>query len=102
MVLLSSAAPAGINGLSLSVIRTLGSNMLRFPLWTSITEVKLANVAYGIANSQNSSVHQDIYEHSTYESGIETFQITVGLFLGKRSSAYINTDNIQLARSLEA
>lgn len=95
LILLSSAAPAGINGLSLSVIRTLGSNMFRFPLWTSITEVKEANVAYGIANSQGPMVHQEIYKHSTYESGMATFQITMGLILGKHSSAYVNANNIQ-------
>ena len=94
LILLSSAAPAGINGLCLSAIRTLGSNMFLFPLWTSITEVKEANVAYGIANSQSPLVHKEIYKHSTYESGMATFQITMGLMLGKRSSAYVNTNSI--------
>jgi alpha-beta hydrolase superfamily lysophospholipase len=95
LILLSSAAPAGINGLSLSVIRTLGRNMLRFPLWLKVTEVELNNVMYGIANSQGSEVQQDIYEHSTYESGMATFQITMGLVLGERSAAYVHSQNIQ-------
>jgi len=41
LILLSSAAPAGINGVSVSVLRTLGSNLLRVPLWRRITEVNL-------------------------------------------------------------
>ena len=95
LILLSSAAPAGINGLSLSAIRTLGSNILRFPLWRSITEVKLENIRYGIANTQSAAVQQDIYANSTYESGMATWQISMGLLLGRRSAAYVDTAQIQ-------
>ena len=95
LILLSSAAPAGVNGLSWSAIRTLGSNLLRFPLWRSITEVKLANIRYGIANRQSLAVQQDIYANSTYESGRATWQISMGLLLGRHSAAYVNTAQIQ-------
>ncbi len=95
LILLSSAAPAGINGLSVSAIRTLGSNILRFPLWRSITEVKLENIRYGIANTQSAAVQQDIYANSTYESGMATWQISMGLLLGRRSAAYVDTAQIQ-------
>ncbi|MDD2223563.1 MAG: alpha/beta hydrolase [Gammaproteobacteria bacterium] len=95
LILLSSAAPAGINGLSLSAIKTFGSNLLRFPLWRSITEVKLASIRYGIANSQSAAVQREIYARSTYESGRATWQISMGLLLGRRSAAYVNTEQIQ-------
>lgn len=95
LILLSSAAPAGVNGLSVSAIRTFGSNLLRFPLWCSITEVQLASIRYGIANTQSAALQQEIYARSTYESGKATLQISMGLLLGRRSTAYVNTAQIQ-------
>ncbi|WP_417539643.1 alpha/beta hydrolase [Marinobacter sp.] len=95
LVLLSSAPPAGINGLSWSAIRTLGRNLFRFPLWNSVTEVGLANVEYGIANAQSRSVQKEIYESCTYESGMATFQISVGSLLRSRSATHVNTQNIK-------
>jgi pimeloyl-ACP methyl ester carboxylesterase len=78
LVLLSSAAPGGINGWSWSVIRTFGLNLLIFPLWRKVTKVGESNVRYGIANSQSASVQKQILETMTYESGMATFQIGVG------------------------
>ena len=95
LILLSSAAPAGINGLGLSVIRTLGRNLLRFPLWKTVTEVSLAQVRYGIANAQNPILQQHIAEHCTYESGMATTQVSLGLLLGNRSSAHVDFFRIQ-------
>lgn len=95
LVLLSSAPPAGINGLSYSAIRTMGRNMLRFPLWRKVTEVGLRNVRYGIANAQSSELQQEIFEKSTYESGTATIQISLGLFLRNRSVSHVNNDKIQ-------
>lgn len=93
LILLSSAAPAGINGLGISVFRTLGTNLLRFPLWKSTTELKLANVRYGIANSQSDDEQRDIYEHCGYESGMVTFQMTLAAFT-KRVFAHVPPDSI--------
>lgn len=78
LVLLSSAAPGGVNGWSWSVIRTLGRNLLLFPLWRKVTEVAEKNVRYGIANSQSALVQKQVLENMTYESGMATFQIGVG------------------------
>ncbi|MCA0936566.1 alpha/beta hydrolase [Vibrio alginolyticus] len=78
LVLLSSAAPGGINGWSWSVIRTFGHNLLLFPLWRKVTEISESNVRYGIANSQSASVQKQVLEKMTYESGMATFQIGVG------------------------
>lgn len=94
LVLLSSAPPAGINGLSYSAIRTLGRNLFRFPLWNRVTEVSLANIEYGIANAQSASVQRDIYQSCTYESGMATLQISVGAMLRNRSAAYVDTQRI--------
>ncbi|WP_323752304.1 alpha/beta hydrolase [Marinobacter sp.] len=95
LILLSSAPPAGINGLSWSAIRTLGRNLLRFPLWNSVTELALLNVEYGIANAQTPSVQKDIFESCTYESGMATFQISVGSLLRSRAATHVNTKNIE-------
>ena len=95
LILMSSAAPAGINGLSWSAIRTLGRNLLRFPLWQSVTEVGLANVKYGIANAQSTAFQQGIYERCTYESGMATVQISMGTLLRSRSASHVKTQNIQ-------
>lgn len=83
LVLLSSAAPAGINGLGLSVLRTLGRNLLKFPLWTQATELGLANVRYGIANAQSDVEQRDITDRCGYESGRVTFELTLTAFTRK-------------------
>ncbi|TVP57174.1 MAG: alpha/beta hydrolase [Halomonadaceae bacterium] len=75
LILLSSAAPAGINSWAWSVVRTFGHNLFKFPLWRSLTEVGPANIRYGIANSQTPAVQQDIHQLTTYESGLASFQI---------------------------
>lgn len=93
LILLSSAAPAGINGLGLSVFRTLGTNLLRFPLWKRVTELKLSNIQYGIANSQSLAKQQEIFEHCGYESGMATFQITVAAFT-KKVFGHVESDRI--------
>lgn len=95
LILLSSAAPAGINGLSISTIRTLGSNLLRFPLWKKVTEVTLENVRYGLANSQSSELQQEITKNCTYESGMATLQISMGLILRSYSAAHVNAQQIK-------
>lgn len=94
LVLLSSAAPAGINGLGVSVIRTLGANLLRFPLWKNVTEVTLPQVAYGIANAQSPELQKHIADNCTYESGMATFQISMGPLLLARSAAYVDFSRI--------
>lgn len=86
VILLSSAAPAGINGLGLSVFRTLGHNLLRFPLWKQATDLKLANVQYGIANAQSEAKQRAIFETCGYESGMVTFQLTLAAFTRKAFS----------------
>lgn len=75
LVTLSSAAPAGINGWSWSVIRTLGRNLFLFPLWRRLTSLSLESVRYGIANTQSAEVQASVYRNATYESGLATWQI---------------------------
>jgi len=80
LILLSSAAPGGINAWSWSVIRTFGRNLFLFPLWRRVTHITLAQIRYGIANTQPEPVQQLIYQHATYESGRATFQMGVSGF----------------------
>ena len=94
LILLSSAAPAGINGLGWSVFRTLGRNLFRFPLWRSATVLKLANVRYGIANSQSDRTQREIFAACGYESGLATFQLTLAAF-SKNSVAHVEPDSLQ-------
>lgn len=94
VILLSSAAPAGINGLGLSVFRTLGANLLRFPLWRRATVLKLSNVQYGVANSQSESVQREVFDHCSYESGNVTFQMTLAAF-SKKSFANVEPQSIR-------
>lgn len=93
LVLLSSAAPSGINGWSWSVIRTFGHNLLLFPLWRKVTEISESNVRYGIANSQSASVQKQVLENMTYESGMATFQLGVG---GMLKSGFSRVDAKQI------
>lgn len=81
LVLLSSAAPGGINSWSCSMVRTFGRNLFLFPLWRRVTEVREGNIRYGIANTQTPVVQKQIFDMATYESGMATFQIGVGGFL---------------------
>ena len=94
LVTVSSAPPAGINGWSWSVIRTFGHNLFRFPLWKSLTELGLNNVRYGIANTQPSEVHRDIFSRSTYESGLASFQIGMW-FLFRKPPTKVDTSSVE-------
>lgn len=83
LVLLSSGAPAGINATSLSVLRTFGHNLFKFPLWRSFTNLLLKNIQYGIANTQSAQVHQDLVRASTFESGRVTTQMSMWFLFPK-------------------
>ncbi len=93
LVLISSAAPAGINGWSWSVMRTFGHNLFKFPLWRSTTNLLLKNICYGIANSQTAFVRQDIIQKCTFESGWASMQISMWLLFRKPATT-VNYQNI--------
>ncbi|WP_051146627.1 alpha/beta hydrolase [Marinobacter daepoensis] len=78
LILLSSAAPAGINSIRWSVLKTLGRNLFHFPLWKRLTALSKANIRYGIANAQPPSIQEEIEATSGYESGFVTVQMTLG------------------------
>ena len=94
LILLSSAPPAGVNGLSYSAIKTLGKNFFRFPLWKKITELTFKNIQYGVANSQSLESQQEINDSCTFESGMATLQISMGLLLRSRASSHVNIQKI--------
>lgn len=81
LVLLSSAAPGGINGWRWSVVRTFGRNLLLFPLWKHVMELRAENIRYGIANQQSAEIQQWVLDNATYESGMAALQIGIGGFL---------------------
>lgn len=94
IVLLSSAAPAGINSWTWSGVRTLGKNLFRFPLWKSLTMLSLDNIRYGIANTQSPETQQHIYTQSTYESGLASWQIA-NWFLYSNPPSKVDFDAIE-------
>lgn len=94
LVLLSSAAPGGINGWRWSVVRTFGRNLLLFPLWKHVMELQSGNVRYGIANAQTEATQQWVLDHATYESGTAAFQIGIGGFL-RNGFARVDSQAIQ-------
>lgn len=75
LVLLSPAAPRGISAWGMSVLRTMGRNLLKFPTWWYTLSLNLANVRYGIANTQPQAYQQQITEQLCYESGRAATQI---------------------------
>lgn len=77
LVLISSAAPAGINASSWSVLKTFGHNLLKFPIWRSYTNLLLKNIQYGIANTQSADIHRKLTQASTFESGRVTAQLSM-------------------------
>jgi len=77
LILLSSAAPAGINSWSWSVIRTFGHNLFKFPMWQSLINLNKKNIAYGIANSQTGVIKDEIAGEATLESGRVSWQIAM-------------------------
>ncbi len=94
LVLISSAAPAGINGWSWSVMRTFGHNLFKFPLWRSTTNLLLKNIAYGIANSQTAFVRQDIIQKATFESGWASMQISMW-FLFRNPPTHVDYQSVE-------
>jgi len=89
LILLSSAAPAGINGWSWSVIRTFGKNFFKFPLWRTTTELSFNNIRYGVANSQSTAIQEEITQMATYESGRVTWQLGMW-FLYKKPKNFVD------------
>jgi pimeloyl-ACP methyl ester carboxylesterase len=94
LVLISSAPPAGINGWSWSVLRTFGHNLFKFPLWRTTTNLRLKNIRYGIANTQNAEVHREITQKSTFESGWASTQISMW-FLFRRPPTKVDYAKVQ-------
>ena len=94
LVLLSSAAPGGINSWSWPMVRTFGRNLLLFPLWRHVMELRAGNVRYGIANSQSAATQQWVLDHATYESGTAAFQIGIGGLL-RNGFSRVNPKNVQ-------
>ncbi len=94
LILLSSAAPAGIHSWSWSVVRTLGHNLLKFPLWKSITNLNIRNIQYGVANSQSRDVQEALHAELTLESGRVSWQIAMW-FLYKTPKTLVNAANVK-------
>ena len=94
LILLSSAAPAGINASSWSVLKTFGHNLLKFPLWQTYTNLLLRNIQYGIANSQSADIHQTLTQNSTFESGRVTTQLSMW-FLFRRPASKVSYEKIR-------
>ncbi len=94
LVLISSAPPAGINAWSWSVVRTFGHNLFKFPMWKKLTELRLENIRYGIANTQSAEVQNEIFRLSTYESGLASFQLGMW-FLFRKPATRLDTTAIQ-------
>ena len=94
LVLISSAAPAGINSWAWSVLRTFGHNVFKFPPWRTTTNLLLKNIQYGIANTQNSDVHRELTQKSTFESGLASMQISMW-FLFRKPPTKVEYGNIK-------
>lgn len=77
LILISSAPPAGVNGVKWSVLRTFGRNLFLFPLWKKTTTILLRNIQYGIAHTQSAATHKEIIQSATFESGKATWQISM-------------------------
>ena len=94
LILISSAPPAGINALKWSVMRTLGHNLFKFPLWRKTTNLLLKNIQYGIANTQSAAIHKEIIQSATYESGKASWQISMW-FLFRKPPTRVYYENIK-------
>jgi len=93
LIIISSAAPAGINPWLWSVLRTFGKNLFRFPLWRTTTELSLGNIRYGIAHTETAKTQLDILRLATYESGLASLQIGMGSLI-PHSPTRVETSNI--------
>lgn len=94
LVLLSTAPPAGINAWTWSVLKTFGHNLLKFPLWKKLTDLRMANIRYGIANTQTAKIKRQIFELSTFESGLASFQLSAW-FLFKHAPTKVDVEAIK-------
>jgi len=84
LILISPAAPAGINAWTLSMARTLGKNLFLFPPGSKQTSLGIKNIRYGIAQTQSASEQQEILSTSTYDSGRVSLEIGLWFLLFKR------------------
>ena len=95
LILMSPAAPAGINPLAWSVVRVFSRNLLRFPFTGKLTEIDLNEIKFGIANSQSERLQKLIASQTSYESCQVTRE--VGLwFLNKRPQTFVDFRKISV------
>lgn len=59
------------------MLRTLGHNLIKFPMWKSVIDLNDKNVRYGIANSQATALQESITQELTLESGRIAWQISM-------------------------
>lgn len=88
LILISSAAPAGINAWRWSVIRTFGKNLLKVPIWQKTTTLSFKNIRYGIANTLDKDTQHEIHRLATYESGRVSWQIANWYLYNPAPTAY--------------
>jgi pimeloyl-ACP methyl ester carboxylesterase len=69
VVLLTPAAPAGINALGISTLRCFRSTMSRWGFWRRPAKQTFAEAAYGMLHLLDPAEQRAIYERFVYESG---------------------------------
>ena len=86
LVLHSPAPPAGINGLSFSVLKMFSKDLMRMPLYNHITSVSMEQIEYGVANSQDTALQKEIFPKTTYESSGD--EMAFGSFLPQSKTRF--------------
>lgn len=87
LVLLTTASPAGIVALRLSVIRSFWSMLMRWAFWRKPGRQKFEEAAYSMLHLLPVEEQKKAFERFVYESGRAASEIGFWLFDGRKAAA---------------
>ena len=95
LILLSSAAPAGVNGLSLSAIKTFAATSCVFRCGAASLKLNWQVFATGLLTRKAQRCSGKFMPEAPMNRVGRPGKSGMGLLLGRRSAAYVNTEQIQ-------
>jgi len=86
LVLLTPAAPRGVNALQISVIRSFWSGLTKWGFWRKPMRQTFNEAVYSILQLLPADKQRETFEKFVYESGQTAFEIGFSFFDSKRAS----------------
>ena len=95
LVLLSSAAPAGILALKPSVIKSIPVAMIQWGFWRKPVKSTFESTSYSAMHLLSPKEQRDAYKRYVYESGRAVFEIGFWIF-DSRKAAFVDEKKIDV------